>query len=363
LLSYFLHSKEYCNLNAWRNPIFKTWIIFIITMVLGLFGSLDRGLTFTIIQAIAKYLIVIAIMVKIIDSESRLDFIIKIYSFCGVAMAGSTILNYSSGINFKSSLRGSAVESGIFADPNDLALFLNTTLPFLFYFYYKSKNRTLPLLAIIIVELAVVLTYSRGGFLGSCVVLLSVSYFRKSERGRILKLILLGFILFVFFAPEEYKERLSTIFVESKVDQQTGKYPGRMQAWIELLPKGMERPVLGCGAGCSVYLAGNRDNGDWVLVHNTFLQAFLEMGFIGFFSYIFLYVIPFRQYRTVKMKAIKLQLNSIVDRYQFILVSLIGFAATAFFIPQVFSPIMFILTGITLIQFELAEKAILLSSP
>lgn len=361
LISYLLHPKEYNNLNAWRNPIFSAWLVFFITMILGLMVSLDRGLTFTIIQTILKYLVVLAVMVKIIDSEPRLDFVIKLFSLCGFVMAVSTILNYFLGKTLENGVRGVAIESGIFADPNDLALFFNVTLPFLIYFYYTSKKRILPLLAIIIVEIAVILTYSRGGFLGSCAVLLGVTYLRKAERGKIITLILLGVILFVGFAPKDYKERLSTIFVESEVDPQTGKYPGRMEAWVDLLPVGMHSPVLGVGAGCSWYLSGSRDNADWHLIHNTFLQIFLEMGLLGFWCYLLFYLIPYRHYRRVKTRVSETETNSIIDRYQFILLSLIGFATTAFFIPQAYSPIIFILSGVTLVQYELAERAITVS--
>jgi len=359
LISYLLHTREYNNLNAWRNPIFKTWSAILFIMILGLIVSPDRGLTLSIIQTVVKYFVVLAIMVKIIDSEHRLDFLIKIFSLCGFVMAVSTIFNYFfSGITFQDSIRGSAIESGIFADPNDLALFLNVTLPFVFYFYYKFSKGLLFLFAIVIVEIAVILTYSRGGFLGSCAVLLSITYFRKAERGGIISLLLVGFIFFVAFAPMQYKERLTTILVESKIDAKTGKYPGRMQAWVELLPVGMHSPVIGVGSGCSWYLSGSRDNSDWHAIHNTFLQVFLETGLLGFWCYLLFYLIPFRHYCKVKPQISETETNSYINRYQFILVSLIAFATTAFFIPQAYSPILFLLSGITLVQYELAETAI-----
>ncbi len=355
LISYLFNSRKYKNNNAWKNPIFKSWIVFLFLLLLGIIVSLDRGLTISIFQTIAKYFLVLMIMVKIIDSQPRLDFLIKLFSLSGFVMAVVTVVNYGSGIKYIGSIRGAAIGSGIFADPNDLALFFNSILSFLFYFYFKNNKRFRYLMAIIVVEIAVILTYSRGGFLGSCAVLLGVFYFRKSQRAKILSLILLALVVFVSFAPGQYKDRLSTIFVEAKVDQQTGEYPGRMEAWVDLLPLGMHHPLLGVGAGCSLYMAGKYIK-DWHYVHNSFLQVFLEMGFLGIFCYMLFYYIPIKQYSAAKRYGQKTGIDENVDRYQFIIVSLIGFAITAFFLPQAFSPILPILSGIALIQYELTDK-------
>lgn len=354
LLSYIGSDKKNLNASVWNNKIFISLTCFVAVTGLGLLVSLDRGLTLSIFLNNFKFLLVAAIMVKIINTEERFDYILYLFGLCGLCMAVSLIYNYYSGYNFKDSSRGEAISSGIFADPNDMALFLNTILPFLFYAYAKMKQKFIILIAIITVEVAVILTYSRGGFLGSCLILASTIFFMKSHRLKLLTVITIFLSIFLILSPQEYKDRLATIVSEAQVDSETGKYPGRAQAWLELAPIGFETPVLGHGAGCSYYLAGNRDSADWVLVHNSYLQVFLETGLVGLLFYLSIFVLPFYQYFSTNKISRHVEFNKI--RNQFALVSLIGYAATAMFLPQGYSPIVYFLSAIFIIQHELNFK-------
>lgn len=354
LFSYVFASGRYGSLHAWKNPLYIVLVLFLITMISGLMVSLDRGKTLEITKMCLRYMVVVTIMVRILDNSRRLDFILKIFAICGFFMALHTITNYFFvGYTFKHSVRGAAVVSGIFADPNDLAQFLCVVLPVLFYFYAYGKRKKLFLIAIVTVIAAIVLTYSRGGLLGLIVVYAGLIVFRKKERKKLVAFGLLCALVFIPFLPEDYKERISTITTEARVDPETGKYPGRAQAWVELTPVGFsESPFLGAGAGNSYYLAG-KYYGHWGLMHNSFLQAFLELGIIGFVFFTLLFVLPFRQYRTVKARSTE-DVKADVGRYQLLLVSLLSFAVTGFFLPQTYSVILFFLIGLLVAQNEQA---------
>jgi hypothetical protein len=127
-------------------------------------------------------------------------------------MALRTILNYFVfGSTYDSSFRGMGVEAGIFADPNDLALLFNTSVPLLLYFLFERKRKLISLAGLILVLTAVMLTYSRGGFVGLCAV--GVGYFllsRKRGKGA-LPLIVVIALCFWVLAPQDYKDRISTI--------------------------------------------------------------------------------------------------------------------------------------------------------
>jgi hypothetical protein len=94
VLSYLLSSGNYTNSKIYRNPILISWAGFLATMVMGLIVSYDRGLTLKIIEGSIKYFIVFLIMIKIIDSDRRLDLLLGIFAACGVGMAIITSLNY-----------------------------------------------------------------------------------------------------------------------------------------------------------------------------------------------------------------------------------------------------------------------------
>jgi len=359
LVSYLMTVHKYTNHNVGRNPIFILWLSFVFIMFLGLLGSYDRGLTAMMIEAVIKIVLSVAIMAKIIDSEDRLDLILTVFAFCAVGMALSTIVNYLFiGYTFEETIRGAGIKSGTMADPNDLALFLNSSLPLLFYYVSYSKKRMITLLSVTIVTIAVILTYSRGGFIGLCTVYFGLLVIRKNKRIKSFAILAACAFAFIAFAPNEYMERLSTIIVESKVDENTGEYPGRMQAWISLLPAGMEKPIFGAGAGGSIYIA-SKNIGDWHLVHNTFLQIFLEMGFVGLSCYLLIYLFVYRQYLRFQRYAYENGMgDQKIEMYKYLILCLVTFAVTAFFLPQAYSPLFFVLSGFVLANHEIMVKNI-----
>ena len=94
-------------------------------MVFGLLVSFDRGVTLQIIEVNIKYFLVFIVMVKIIDSQKRLDIILKTLVVCGTIMAINTIYNYFfSRETLLGGYRALALDRGLFSDPNDLAFII-----------------------------------------------------------------------------------------------------------------------------------------------------------------------------------------------------------------------------------------------
>lgn len=356
VVSYVITAGNYKNAGAYRNPILFTWLAFFVVMVMSLLVSYDRGLTLKIIEANFKYFIVLLVTIKIIDSVERLDLVLGIFAACGIGMALSTILNYFVlGATFEESYRAMALEAGIFGDPNDLAMLFNVTLPILLYFLTKKKKKLLLFPGVALVITAVMLTYSRGGFLGLCTVGVGFILFTRRKKGLYVFLILIVAVLFWALAPESYRERISTIREEAQVDEETGKYRGRMEAWKTVIGEGMKRPILGVGAGCSHYVSGFSMR-DWHVTHNSFIQVFAEMGILGLCPFVSLFVLPYKKYRSFRQESI-VGLEAHLERYRFLLLSLAALGTTAFFLPQAYSPILYFLTGLALVQAELTSRS------
>lgn len=354
VISYVVARGDYTNFEAYRSSIFFAWLGFLTVLVVSLLVSLDRGLTLNLIFVNIKYFIIFMVMIKIIDNNKRIDLLLCIFSACAVGMAVNTILNYLVfGQTFEDSYRAMAVGYGIFGDPNDLALLFNTTLPFLFYFLLKRERKLIPLLGIITVITAIMFTYSRGGFLGLCAVGFGFYLFIARRRKRYVFLVLILAVLFWYLAPDAYKERISTI-TQWEVDEKTGMTGTRIDAWRLVLKEGIKHPILGSGAGCSTYLGG-RAMSDWHSTHNTFVQVLVETGMAGFTFYILLYIFPFKQYWNFFRKIAEVSEIDIL-RFRMTLVSFLSYATTAFFLPQAYSPILYTLTGIALIQGVLISK-------
>jgi len=360
LISYVSTAGKYENVQTWKNSITIAMLGYFSAITLSIFVSYDRGLSLQIMLTNLKYLVVTMVMMKIIDNEKRQELIMTVFMLCGLGMAVSTIVNYTVlGKTFVQheivSERALAIESGLFGDPNDLAMLFNVTLPFMLYTIVKAKNKIMPILGIVIIITAVMLTYSRGGFLGMLTVTLGFLLFQESKRGRYITIVVIGAVLFWSFAPDTYKERILTIKSEAMVDEEMGRYPGRLQAWIDLLPEGLKRPILGAGTGCSFYLAGIAIR-DWHVMHNSFLQVFLETGIIGFIFYACLFILPYKQYRKLRLKRGRV-FSEQIERFKFILLSIAAFAVTSFFLPQAYSPILYLLSGIAVIQANLCNSS------
>ena len=94
---------------------------------------------------------------------------------------------------------------------------------------------------------------------------------------------------------------------------------------------------------------------DWHQVHNTFIQVIVETGVIAFIFYILLFVSPLKISKQIIRKINNTQNRSVILS-KIIIISFMSYAATVFFLPQAYSPLIYTLTAINLIQMELAAK-------
>lgn len=359
LVSFIGTYNRYTNFTAYKNPIVYSWIGFLFFMIMGLFVSFDRGTTLTVIETNFKYLLVFLVMIKIVDDPKKLDKVILVFTLCGIGMALSAIYNYifgtevlTSGYKLEQGYRAIALRSGLFADPNDLALLFNSVLPFAIYFLLVKKGKLIPLLGVSVIIIGTMLTYSRAGFLGLCIIgLMFVLSFKVQKK--YIFLVLACAVLFWSFAPDSYKDRIASI-TEWKVDEETGKTGTRMDSWKVAMIEGLNHPVFGVGAGSGVYVNGTAMN-DWHAVHNAFVQVFLEIGLIGFLFYLSLFIIPFNQYKKY-LKGNKGPKQSLDILYKMMIIGLVSFACTAFFTPNGYSPLLYVLTAFAVIGSEVMKK-------
>jgi hypothetical protein len=361
LISFIATRHKYTNTTAYRNPIFYCWAVFLVLMVLGIFGSFDQGKTLELIELNLKYFLIFLVMIKVVDTSERFEQVLLIFTLCGVGMGMSTIYNYVFNVGGSDALTGGyraiALESGVFGDPNDLAVLLNTALPFAAYFLMVREKKIIPLLGVLIIATGVILTHSRAGFLGLCLTGLTFMFlFGKTQKKYIFLFLGLAVLLWTI-APDSYKERISTI-TEWEVDEETGKTGTRMDAWKIGMIEGLKHPILGVGAGSGVYVMGKSAD-DWHDIHNTFVQVFVEIGGAGLIAYLLLFTIPYRRFKKYKVLMKDVDHHFKFDLlYKMIMTSLRAFAVTAFFTPQAYSPLLSTLTGITVVAMELTKKEI-----
>lgn len=137
-------------------------------------------------------------------------------------------------------------KAGIIADRNDLAVAINMCIPFIFYLWSESKNKALRIGLIVLVALnalAIIGTYSRGGFIGLSI--LAFAMWLRSDR-KMRYLIFALFVLPILYAkaPDEWRDRQSTVETAAVEDS---SFIGRLWAWKIATMISLDDPFTGGG--------------------------------------------------------------------------------------------------------------------
>jgi putative inorganic carbon (HCO3(-)) transporter len=217
----------------------------------------------------------------------------RLRGLCLALIAGSlvtsvgTLQTYFSGEKLSQGFRGRWV--GVFGDPNYLANYLGMIVPvalaFLAHRGTSKRVRLLCLTALVLAISAIVLTFSRGGFLGLVAGLVVWSVRERAQRGKALLLASALAAGVAIFAPATYWERNETV-----EDFQTDASAlGRVYAWHVASAMNADRPIRGVGGGAfrDAWPSYAPPEARKALVaHNIFLDTLGELGWVGFFLFL-----------------------------------------------------------------------------
>ncbi|GAB6059665.1 O-antigen ligase family protein [Desulfonatronum parangueonense] len=228
-------------------------------------------------------------------------------------------------------------------DPNDIAMLFVITLPILYFFMQSRKGLVkLGLLGGICMLLyALILTGSRGGFIGllvvaACIFLMDryTSWFKK------LALLGLLFVVFVQISPDHYRDRMSTLLTYEEDYNITAEY-GRKALWLRGLRLMLENPITGVGAAAfttGLGLSYGEEGGRWLTAHNAFVQIGAELGIGGFTLFILLILTSLRTMRRMRAR-FALREDEFKDHLWMttaLQISLLGFVTTAIFLSAAY---------------------------
>lgn len=162
--------------------------------------------------------------------------------------------------------------TGIFNDPNDLAMTLVIAVPFvagpLFRRGIPRRVLALAMLALVPIVTALYYTNSRGGMLGLAAAVLPYGYRRF---GRLAGTVAgaAGLVLLIALGPSRM----------AGLDASESSAQGRIQAWAEGLQMFKSQPLFGVGFGR--YTDFNR-----LVAHNSFVHTLGELGLLGTFAFV-----------------------------------------------------------------------------
>lgn len=274
---------------------------------------------------------------------------------CSIPLAGTAIHNYLSGLFLSTGIPGLRRiygyhgGSGIVGNPNDLALMLNLIIPIagaLILIARRSAGRWLAAAALLLSVVAVIVTFSRAGFLtlAATGVMFLWVLARHRAPGKAAGLLVAG-LLVLPLLPAGYADRLSTI-TDVSADR-TGSAEGRLKDLRTALGLVARNPIIGVGLGQDI-LAMNESRGDdWTRVHNAFLQYAVDLGVPGFLLFLWLYAACFRSARAVERRAAREPpLRDLAHLASGVQVALVAFGVAACFHPIAYQFYFFAIAGL-----------------
>jgi O-antigen ligase len=258
------------------------------------FSIWPGGSVNTITNIFLKALIIFWLLGSVVDTPGRLKTMAWILTLISIPLSLSAVHTFASG-GFGGTGRISGYVGGLTANPNDLAVMLNLifslTVGLIFCTRRLSLRVILALLAVFDM-LAVMATYSRGGFLMLATILLAfgVCLWR---RGAWLPIVIFLAIAAIAVPATSmmhgsYINRLSTI--TSVQSDKTGSAEARLQGMEDATTYTMHHPLIGAGIGNSMLALNKMRTQDrWHLVHDIYLRYAMELGLPGLILFLLLF--------------------------------------------------------------------------
>lgn len=315
--------------------------LFVWAVLLVPFSLWPGGSFGTIFNVFVKALIIFWLLGRVVNSVHRLGTVAWLLSLISIPLSLSAVMAFLHGGMGNADLthgleRITGYDAGLTSNPNDLALMINLTLPLTVGLLLSARRKvvcvSLALVALLDV-VAVVLTYSRGGFI-TLIMIVGAYLACLKGRARIgLVMILLSFgLVAIPMIPSGYWSRLDTI-----TDIQADRTDSAQQRWAGMVDATKivaAHPVIGAGAGMDI-LALNEVRGDtWRHVHNIYLEYAVDLGIPGLLLFLLLY------YRALKSASAARRLAAgRAEHARFyrlsegIWIALIAFGVSAFFHP------------------------------
>ena len=278
-----------------------------------------------------RCVVIFVVIVNVVRTEARLKGLIFVAMAAGVWLSVEAINDYRLGLMTVEGYRAAGRGAGIFGNTNDMALHLVTILPISVALLIGAKGVMRKLLygaAAAVMMSAIVLSYSRGAFIGMLMVLVFIAW--KLGRQRRLEIIfaMLGFAaVIVLLAPDKYGSRLLSIFIPS-LDAE-GSADSRRGELFRSIYVALRHPLLGIGMGN--YQPEMSYKG--LVTHNSYTQVGAEMGLIALALYVMFIVTPLKKLGQIARETFSTRRDS---RFYYLALglqaSLIAYLISSFFL-------------------------------
>ena len=228
-----------------------------------------------------KWVLLYLTMVNLVTTERRLLWACLALIVGSLLTSRGVIVWHQAGVDLVEGYRARWV--GVYADPNRMAMSVGIIVPLAVAFFVRRRTAWMVRLACGVAAAmaitAMVLSYSRGGFLG---LVASAVTWLVLERSLGRTLLVAGVaVAMLVLSPRSFWERTRTV----STYEQDASAMSRVEAWTVASRVSQEHPLLGVGAGTFPFawqIYGPQHTGGRVYAaHNVFLQVISDLGFVG----------------------------------------------------------------------------------
>jgi O-antigen ligase len=268
------------------------------------FTGLESALTFSTFEFIksryifgAVYIIFALLLAQAVRESAKPERFVGLFVAAGLAPALVVFLLiqlYGVSLSELQSQRSFMAPIGMHA--NEMAAMLALVLgPTLFVLpHWKSYfAKGFAALVLVLAGLALLLTFSRGGFLAMVFILVAFVVHRRQFM--VLAGALLLLVTALLFAPPAFKERWLTGVETGAVQHSVGNLSdpltaGRVAVWEKLLPEVKKSPLWGRGLNSTAWSELVR-SGVYTAIHphNMYLAILMDLGVLGLAALLYWY--------------------------------------------------------------------------
>jgi O-antigen ligase len=302
-----------------------------------------------------SYLKIVALfwlLANVVDSLPRLRTLAWGLTAIALLLALTAVKNFFSGVYLDQGVpvkRILGYEGGLTANPNDLALMLNLLLPFAVALLLASRSalaRGVLLFVVLLEAAAVIVTFSRAGFLALAATLL-LYLWRLARRGAV-GWVLAGLVVGLagsILLPGGYLTRLGTI---ADIDADpTGSAQARWSDTETAVRFVATNPLIGAGLGMDTLALNELRGPAWKQVHNVYLEYAVDLGLPGLALFLLLLVSCLKRIRQVRLgTAVGPTGSELSHLAEGIEIALLSFVVAAFFCPVAYHFHFYYLAGL-----------------
>lgn len=248
-----------------------------------------------------KVVLMFVVIVNAVRTERRLHGLLFLALAVSCTLSFGAISDFRAGNFTVEGYRVTGLIGGMFGNPNDLALHLVTMVPLALALLLAAKGGVKKLVyaaAALLFVGAIIVTYSRGGFLGlSCAALVLMWKAGRRNRFAVLALGAVALVALLLVAPGSYAERIVSIVDFAK--DPMGSATMRQQLFWRSVFTAISNPVFGVGIG-NFHFVSLREQES----HNAFTQVASEMGFAALAVYALLIFTTLKSLRRVERETV-----------------------------------------------------------